>query len=182
MLYEAKSFALKDGRQAVLRNPDPERDAAEMISCLKQVCGETEFLLRYPEECPWTVEQEKQTLADINGYEGRLMLVCEVGGEIAGMCGLNLYPQLKYRHRADVDIALLQRFWGLGIGTAMFESMIAVARGKGLLQLELDYIDGNARGKALYEKMGFEQVGERPDAVRLRDGSLRSLMLMTKKL
>lgn len=182
MLFEAKSFTLKDGRSAVLRNPDPEGDAAAMVEVLTRMCGETEFLLRYPEECGWTVEQERSVLAGINQAEGRLMLVCEVDGAVAGMCGLNLYPQLKFRHRADVDIGLLRRYWGQGIGTAMFEAMLAVAREKGVRQVELDYIGGNARGRALYEKMGFVEVGQRPEAVRLRDGSFRNLIMMMKRL
>ena len=182
MLCEEKHFTLKDGRAGVLRNPDPDRDAAAMVAVLTRMCGETEFLLRYPEECKWTVEQERRILGEINANEMRLMLVCAVGDEIAGMCGLNLYPQMKFSHRADVDIGIQRAFWGQGIGTAMFEAMIRVARERGILQIELDYIDGNARGRALYEKMGFVEVGERPDAVRLKDGSFRKLVCMMKKL
>ena len=89
MRYEPKAFLLKDGRRAVLRNPDPERDAAEMVRRLREMCGETEFLLRYPEECTWTEARERDILAGINASDQRLMLVCEVDGDIAGMCGLN---------------------------------------------------------------------------------------------
>ena len=45
-----------------------------------------------------------------------------------------------------------------------------------------NYIEGNARGRALYEKMGFTEVARHPDAVRLKDGSMRSLVFMMKKL
>ena len=166
----------------MLRKPEPEADAAGMLRRLTQMCGETEFLLRYPEECAWTEAQERAILEEINASDLRLMLVCEVDGEIAGMCGLNLNAPLKFRHRADVDIALLRRFWGLGIGPAMFGALEAVARERGVAQLELDYIEGNERGKRLYEKMGFVQVSERPDAVRLKDGSYRKLIYMTKRL
>ena len=153
-----------------------------MIEALTEMCGETEFLLRYPEECTWTVEQERDILESANRADERLMLVCEVGGEIAGMCGLNLNRPLKFRHRADVDIGLRRKFWGQGIGTAMFEAMIEVARGRGVRQLELDYIEGNDRGRSLYEKLGFVEVGRRPDAVRLKDGGFRKLIYIMKKL
>ena len=182
MLYESKTFTLKDGRAAVLRNPEPERDAAAMIEHLKQIAGETEFLLRYPEECRWTEEQERSVLADINASDMRLMLVCEVDGEIAGMGGLNFNGQIKFSHKANLDIGIRSKFWNQGIGSAMFESMIEVARRKGVVQLELDYIEGNARGRALYEKMGFQEVARHPDAVRLKDGSMRELVFMMKKL
>lgn len=182
MLYESKTFTLKDGRMAVLRNPEPQRDAAAMIEHLRQIAGETEFLLRYPEECRWTEEQERNVLADINASDMRLMLVCEVDGEIAGMCGLNFNGQIKFRHKANLDIGIRSKFWGQGIGTAMLQAMIDVARERGVRQLELDYIEGNERGRGLYEKMGFTQVAEHPDAVMLKDGSFRKLVFMMKRL
>ena len=182
MLYPPKKIRLKDGRTAVLRNPDPDADAATLINHLKQIASETEFLLRYPEECNWTEAQERDILSANNADDMRLMLVCEVDGEIAGMCGLNLNRPIKFRHRADLDIGLQARFWNLGIGTAMLEALIDVARDRGVMQLELDYIEGNTRGRALYEKMGFTEVTRHPDAVRFRDGHMRSLVFMMKKL
>ena len=65
---------------------------------------------------------------------------------------------------------------------AMLDALTGVARDRGIMQLELEYIDGNARGRALYEKMGFEEVARHPDAVRFKDGSMRSLVFMMKKL
>ena len=182
MFYTPKKILLKDGRAALLRNPDPDADAAALINHLKQIVSETEFLLRYPEECDWTEAQERDILSANNADDMRLMLVCEVDGEIAGMCGLNLNRPIKFRHRANLDISLQKRFWNLGIGTAMLEALMDVARDRGVMQLELDYIEGNARGRALYEKMGFSEVARHPDAVRFRDGRMRSLVFMMKKL
>ena len=182
MLVKTKEILLKDGRTALLRNPDPDADAAALINHLRQIVSETEFLLRYPEECNWTEEQERELLSASNADDMRLMLVCEVDGEIAGMCGLSLYRQIKFRHRAGLDIGLKKRFWNLGIGTSMLEALSEVARERGVMQLELDYIEGNERGRALYEKAGFTEVARHPDAVRLKDGSMRSLVFMMKKL
>ena len=182
MLFESRAITLKDGRTAVLRNPDPEADAAALIGHLRQIVSETEFLLRYPEECDWTEAQERELLSASNADDMRLMLVCEVDGEIAGMCGLSLYRQIKLRHRASLDIGLKERFWNLGIGTSMLEVLSEVARGRGVIQLELEYIEGNQRGRALYDKAGFTEVARHPDAVRLKDGSMRSIVFMMKKL
>lgn len=181
MLYEAKRFTLKDGRKAVLRVAEPE-DAEQMVQYLRDTAAETEFVLRYPEECQWTIEKERELLNGFKDNPNSLMLCCFVEGELAGNCNLQFFPQIKYRHKADVAIALYRRFWGQGIGTAMFEAMLSVARERGVRQVELEYIDGNARGKALYEKMGFVKVGARPDAVQLKDGTFRDLVLMVKKL
>ena len=84
---------------------------------------------------------------------------------------------------AEVGYSLAREYWNQGIGTAMFETMISVAeKREGLLQLELEFIEGNARGRALYEKMGFRIVAMKPDAVKLKDGSLRNEYTMIRKM
>ena len=182
MLFDARTFALRDGREAVLRVAEPE-DSEQMIRYLKETAAETEFVLRYPEECDrYTLEKERELLQSFKDNPNSLMLCCFVGDQLAGNCNLQFFPQIKYRHKASVAIALYRAFWGQGIGTAMFEAMIEVARARGVRQLELEYIGGNARGRALYEKMGFVQVAELPEAVQLKDGSYRSLVYMVKKL
>ena len=41
--------------------------------------------------------------------------------------------------------------------------MIRIAEeNESILQLELDFVEGNTRARALYEKMGFKRVGTRP--------------------
>ena len=79
-------------------------------------------------------------------------------------------------------VALLEEFWGLGIGTAMFEEMIAIAKDWNLMQLELEVIEGNERAMALYRKMGFETISYIPNAIRLADGTLLKEFRMLKIL
>ena len=88
----------------------------------------------------------------------------------------------KTRHRGQVAIALLKDYWGLGIGTAMFEEMIDTARQEKLEQLELEGIEGNQRAIELYHKMGFVCTGEKPNAIRLEDGSSLKELMMVKVL
>lgn len=181
MLYESKEILLKNGLHAVLRSPAAS-DAAEMNAYLKTMAGETHFILRYPEECTESNEDEARFLESINASPNCLMIACTIGGEIAGNCQLMFNQRLKTRHRASVAIGILQKYWGLGIGTALFSEMIAIAKDKGLYQLELEYVEGNERARGLYEKMGFVHVGEKPDAIRLKDGTMLKEFSMVKKL
>lgn len=183
MLTRELSFILKDGREAVLRNPQ-EKDVPGLLEYLVKSAGESEFILRSPEECgKYTPESELRWVENMNASENAAVLVCEVDGKIAGNCDISRRTQLKARHRASVAIALTKEFWGLGIGTAMFNELIRIAEGwDGLLQLELEFIEGNARGLALYEKMGFRIAGVRPDAFRMKDGSLRNEYIMIRRL
>jgi RimJ/RimL family protein N-acetyltransferase len=71
-----------------------------------------------------------------------------VGG-IAGTCQISFHDRIKLRHRAGVAIGIIRKYWNLGVGTAMFREMIAAARKRGVTQLELEFIQGNTRARAL---------------------------------
>ena len=181
MIFPTKDIILKDGRKAVLRNPG-EDDAAAMIDFMRTCAAETEFILRYPEECTMTEQQEAAFIERSNASPYDVMIICVIAEDIAGICSISFERLIKTRHRASVAIAIKQKYWGLGMGTAMFSEMIASAREKGVLQLELDYIEGNERARRLYKKAGFTEVARRPDAIRLRDGTKLSEISMIKKL
>ncbi len=178
MIFQEKTITLKDGRTAILRAPRPE-DAAPMVQYLKDTAGETEFIMRYPEEVTMTPEREAAFFEHLAYSPFDMMIVCEVDGCIAGNCQINFGNKIKTRHRASVAIGLTKAYWNLGIGTAMFEEMIAAARQhEGTRHIDLEFIEGNSRARALYEKMGFTIIGVKPDAIMLRDGSLRNEYLM----
>ena len=176
-------FTLKDGRKAVIRSPRDE-DIQGMLDYLIITAGETDFLLRYPEECGrYTPEGEKALFDRMNASDTEAMLVCTVEGKVAGNCQITWNNRIKTGHRASVAIALIKEYWGQGIGTRMFEEMIRIAKtNERLIQLELEYVEGNSRARALYEKMGFRITGVRPNAIRLKDGTLLNEYTMIKEL
>lgn len=181
MNYEKKEIQIKNGAMAILRSPT-EEDAASILEYMRTTAGETPFLIRYPEECTLTLEQEQGYLRNILDSENNVMILCEVGDELAGNCQISRYTRLKTRHRASVAIALVKKYWNKGIGTAMFQEMIRIAKEQGIEQLELEVIEGNKRAMALYEKMGFRVVSEKPNGIKLKDGTLLSELLMVKDL
>lgn len=182
MIFPSKTVTLKDGRTALLRAPRVE-DAAEMLAYLKTTAGETHFLLRAPEECTQTIQQEADFLQGMLDDPNAMMIVCEVSGRIAGNCQITYKTKLRNRHRAMIGIGLLKEFWNLGIGTALLRELIAAAENRGdILQVELEVIEGNTRAMALYEKMGFSTVAAKPNAIRLPDGTLLKEFYMVRPL
>jgi len=182
MFFAPKAITLKDGRSATLRSPRRE-DAQALIDYMRITAGETDFLLRYPDEVAMTVEQEERFIAAVVESSMDLMILCEVDGHIAGNCHLMFGGKSKVRHRATVAITLYKAYWGLGIGTAMFEAMIDAARAReGVMMMELEVVQGNARARALYEKMGFKVVAVEPNHLILRDGTLLDEYIMQKML
>jgi len=181
MQFTPKQITLKDGCIAILRSPDPVADAADLVQYLYDTAADTPFVLRTPEEINMTVEGEERFLRGVVESPYDCMIVCEVDGRIAGNCHLSFMGKQKVRHRCEVAIALRKEFWRLGIGTAMFEAMIGIAEARECVtMMELEFIEGNTRARALYEKMGFRIVGMHPDAIRQPDGTLLALYLMQR--
>lgn len=176
-------FDMKDGRKALIRSPR-EEDIPGMLEYLFLSAGETEFILRYPEECSqYTYEGEKALFERLNASQEDAMLVCIVDGKVAGSCQISFHQRLKTKHRASVAITLLREVWNQGIGTRMFLEMIRIAEQfGGILQMELEFVEGNDRARHLYEKMGFRIAGVRPNAIRLKNGTLLNEYIMIREM
>lgn len=179
MLFPEKEITLKDGRTAIFRSPLPS-DAEAALEFMKMTAAETPFLLRSPEECTLTVAEEEKFLSRFPADSNAAMILCFVDGVLAGNCQIVRKNKIKTRHRASIGIALKREFWGLGIGTALFREMIAIAENWGLMQIELEVIEGNDRAIALYHKMGFETVSCVPDAILMPEGSYVKEYLMIR--
>ncbi len=150
MKCEEREVICRDGRAALLRSAHPD-DAAEMVRFLLDVCGETEFLLAYPEERQsLTDEGERTFLTRLTADDNELMLTAWVDGQLAGVANINFSTRLKMRHRANVAISIRRAYWRLGLGTAMLTELVDVAKARPeVRQVELEFIEGNSRAQAL---------------------------------
>lgn len=181
MLFEEKRIKLKNGKEAILKTAEIS-DAKMMLDFIKQASGETDFLLRYPEEWTNTVEQEENWIRNFRESENVLNITCYVDGEIAGNCEVRFRGGIKMSHRADIGIAVLKDFWNCGIGSAMFPELIKAAEEHGTEILELECFSGNKRAQHLYEKFGFKKVSIKPNAYKLKDGTYQDEVYMQKIL
>ena len=154
------------------------------MAYIKKACGETDFLSRCAEE--WesvSIESEEKWIESMASSPDSVAIACYVDGRTAGNCEIRMLGGIKTRHRATVGIAILREYWGLGIGSAMFEELIAAAQAReGIQIVELEFIEGNDRARALYEKFGFHIVGERPNAFKLKDGRMLKEYFMQKEI
>jgi RimJ/RimL family protein N-acetyltransferase len=177
-----KEIALKGGTPCLLRNP-AKGDAEAMIAHLTAVSGETDFMLRYPDEVKITVEDERAYLEKLEAEPRSGMIVAEIGGEIAATARLSPISELsRFRHRAEFGVSVKKARWGVGVGSALLEAVVDLAREFGYEQLELSVSSENARGIALYERFGFVRAGAIEHAFRYRDGRYAAEILMVLKL
>ena len=182
MYFTEKAITLKDGRTCILKPPTPEM-AEEMIGYMKQTAAETPYLGRYPDEVKDNPDDEKEFLRKMVEDPHALMIVAETDGKMAGNCSFQgISATRKYRHRCGMGIALLEAYWGLGIGTAMIGFLTEQAKQAGFEQMELTVVADNLRAQALYRKCGFTESGRRHHAMKFDDGSYHDEILMYKEL
>ncbi|NLB89730.1 MAG: GNAT family N-acetyltransferase [Clostridiales bacterium] len=182
MIYQAKTFLLKNQLPCILRNPDPATEAQTMLSYLKEISSETSFLLRSAQDPIFTVEEEKAFLRNYNLSPRNIMIIAQINDEITASASFSSSFLSKVCHRAEMGIAVRKKYWGLGLGTLLMQELCQCASQIGVTQMELEVFENNHRAKALYEKCGFSTYGIRPKASREENGSFLSHYLMVKEL
>ena len=177
MIFTEKKMTLRDGGELVLRAPVRE-DAAALIEGLKITAGETDFILRAPEEVTMTVEDEEKFIERLNASPFDTMILAFADGKYAGNLHIGSSGRIKTGHFGTIGIALAKEFWGRGIGKQLMLEAIDIGKKMGLHHLELEVFAPNERAIALYEKVGFKIVGTRPYFARLADGTYMDLHIM----
>lgn len=177
-----KTITLKDGRTCVLRNAT-EQDVQDVLNVFIQTHGQTDFMTTYPEETPFTIEQEKEYLKKKMESSREVELAAEVDGVIVGTAGIGcIRAAEKTRHRASFGIGIDQAWWGLGIGRALMEGCIECAVAADYIQLELEVVAGNERAYRLYRSAGFVEYGRNPRGFRSRLSGWQETVLMRLEL
>ncbi len=165
-----------------MRSPGAE-DAERLVAYMKETAKQTQFLLRYPEEVNMTAEDEVKFIQSMNESADSFMMIAEVDGKLAGNCSVSaLGSKIRMKHRCNIAIALYEEFCGQGIGKEMMMRLLDEAKNMGFEQAELEVVARNERAIALYQNLGFEQVGCIPRAMRHKDGSYDELIMMVKAL
>lgn len=183
MIFYEKKITLKNNITAVLKTPEIA-DAQLLLECIKTACGETDFLLHGAED--WedvTVANEESWIKKRREADNELVIACYVDGKPVGSCDITFYDGRKNYHRAGIGISIVKKYWNLGIGSAMFEELLKAAKEHKRTEIvELEFVEGNERAKALYEKFGFETVSKLPNAYKLKDGTYQNKIYMQKYL
>lgn len=114
----------------------------------------------------------------LRGDDEGILLVIEIGGEVAGGIQYSAEDDPMYRH-AGIDIYLGTRFQGQGAGT---EAVALLARylfsERGHHRITIDPAAGNERAIRSYAKVGFRPVGVMRQYERGPDGQFHDGLLM----
>jgi len=105
-----------------------------------------------------TVEEQE---AWLDARSGALeVVVAEVDGRIAGFASLSPYrDRPAYRTTVEDSIYVHEDFRGAGVGRALLEEIVRVARERGFHSMIGRVVGGHTASIALHAAVGFEQVG-----------------------
>lgn len=149
--------------------------AEEIIPLNEDSAGELKAaLIRIEESCftdPWTMEMLESYLKKENV---RFFAAVE-NGELAGYIGSQLILDELEIFNVAVDESCRRR----GLGEKLAQRLIEEARTLAAERITLEVRAGNAPAIALYEKLGFEEVGRRKNYYRSprEDAVLMDLVL-----
>jgi L-amino acid N-acyltransferase YncA len=88
------------------------------------------------------------------------VIVAEVGRQVAGWGSLNSFnPRPAYDHVADLSVYVERQWRGKGVGRRLLGRLIELARGLGYHKMVLATFPFNSPGIALYQRLGFGEVG-----------------------
>ncbi len=183
MIFEEKRIILKDGTNAILKTPEIE-DAETLLNNIKLTASQTDFFSRSAEDwAGFTADDEKEWIRNVRESKNTLVISCFVNGQAVGSCDITFKSGSKTSHRATVGIAIQKKYWNIGIGSAMFNELIKAAKNhEGTEIVDLEFVEGNDRAKALYEKFGFQTKSLKPNFFKLKDGTYQNLVYMQKYL
>lgn len=173
---------LRNGTQCCLRS-GTEADAQAVIDNFNLTHGETDYLLSYPDENSFNVEQEGKFLKEKAESKNEVEILAVVNQTVVGTAGVDAVgTKFKLRHRAEFGVSVAEEYWGLGIGGALLDACVECARAAGFAQLELDVVADNSRAISMYRKAGFVEFGRNPRGFYSRTAGFQELVHMRLEL
>lgn len=153
---------------------------AKDINSIRRMPGVMENILGIPSE---TVKRSEDYLANIGGNNHQFVAVTSLeNGEelVIGTAGLNVSTNLRTKHTASIGIMIHKDYQGVGVGTALMETLLDLADNwLMLVRLELTVFTDNDKAIHVYEKLGFEKEGIARKAA-IRNGVYTDEFIMSR--
>lgn len=153
-----KSVVLRDGSVLQISRPRGE-NAAEILEYLKTIGGETHFLLMDENGLGISEEYEAKILEASYAEPRGGMHFGRINGEMACMFSLSCHPRRRLAHTGEIALSVRKKYWHIGVGSAIMEALIELAKEASLKNVELGVYADNERAIALYRRFGFEEIG-----------------------
>jgi len=161
---------LKDGREVRLRflTADDREKLFRMFSSMSEKALEWSM-------APYTMENIERL---VNNLPTVIALVAEYQDKILGYTSIHKFPHPCRKGVGDLAIYLHQSFHNVGLGTAMTERLLQLAKNEKMHRIELAVVEENKIALHLYEKFCFQIEGVSKDAFYGQDGKYHDIVNM----
>ena len=167
------AHVLKDGRTCTIRRAF-EADADALMRNINEIGAEGVYILT--ERLTHGMKQEKDWIRSFDDRSS-ILYVAEVGGRVVGQVDVRIPAFEKARHVANLGIAIVGPFRGVGIGRALMERALAWMKARRIEKATLEVFATNERAIALYRKMGFEVEAVRKRHYKIRGEYVDDVMM-----
>jgi len=147
-----------------------DSDIKEMIDVWNEVVEEG---VAFPQTEPLKIETgkdffEKQDFTGVAKFNGKVVGLYILHPNNVGRCG----------HHSNASYAVSSRLRGMKIGEKLVKHSLEKAKELGYRLLVFNaVVKGNDRAIKLYNKLGFQKVGEIPDGFLLKDGTYKDTII-----
>jgi RimJ/RimL family protein N-acetyltransferase len=161
---------LRDGREVTVRflNLGDRDGLFQMFSSMSEKALEWSM-------APYTMEVIDRWIGNMSSL---IPLVAEYNGKIVGYAVIYKYSHQRRRGIGDLAIYLHQDFHKVGLGTAMTEKLLELAKKERLHKIELTVVTENEIARNLYENFGFKTEGLSKDSFLGFDGKCHDMVHM----
>ncbi len=169
---------LKNGTKTCIRHGEPT-DADALLNHLESILANGTGMVAEPGEITYTREAEEKWIRDFRDNPDEILLVAEVAGRIIGNLDFHIGRMKRLAHRGWFGMAIAPDWWGLGLGNALLETLIAWAETRDRVEkITLAVLADNTPAMSLYRKFGFKEEGHRIREFKIGPGQYADDILM----
>lgn len=139
-------------------------DAEAFLYMLNQLDNETKYMMFEPGERPQDIDFIRRRI-EASSESSALLLGIADKDEIIGFLSAERGNFVRNRHCAYIVIGILGKGRSRGLGSGLFDRLMAWAKEQGITRLELTVMCHNESAIALYKKYGFEIEGTKRNSL-----------------
>jgi RimJ/RimL family protein N-acetyltransferase len=140
-------------------------DAPAFLKLRNQSEKETPMMGYRTGERQDTVEQMEKKIQRYIGVKDKKIFVAESEGLLIGFVMIYGQDMRVYSKTRNIAIAVIKKYWGLGVGSALMSQAIDWSKKNKVHRLELDVWANNDSAIRLYEKFGFKKDGLKKESI-----------------
>jgi len=154
-----KEMKLRNDVSLAIREAKSE-DAPHTVDYLEHIAGETPYLAFGPGEWNRSVADEEKLIKDYLDSSNQIFLMAEIDSQVVGCLTFRAIDRPRIRHTGTLGLSVAKKYWGLGIGAYLVESLFEWAKMTGIVRkINLRVRTDNARAVALFKRLGFIEEG-----------------------